>query len=151
MSSYLAGYGAGEERKAKLLKWAAIGIPAALVLALAVYFFCRHYPQRSQLSGFLDDMRSGSMASAYTRWGCSQQNPCRDYNWQRFLADFGPQGEYKDLPNAQTKEKWSCAGGIIRAFNAGRDQEVVFFISSPNPVISFAPPRQGWRGCSVLP
>lgn len=157
MSSYLAGYGEGEERKAKLIKWATIGVPLALVLAVALYFFFRHYPQRSQLSGFLEDMRQGHMASAYQRWGCSQQNPCRDYKWERFVADFGPQGLYKDLPSAKLIEKWSCSsgnqglGGIIRVFEAGPDREVMLYIAKPEPIIGFAPPRRNWRGCSILP
>ena len=151
MDSYLAGYGEGAERKAKLFKWAAIGIPAALVLGIALFFFFRHYPQRTQLSGFMADMRSGDLAAAYTRWGCTQQNPCHGYNWDRFVADFGPKGEYKDLPNAKMSEKWSCEGGIIRAFALDADKEVVLYVTSPAPVISFAPPRRGWRGCSMLP
>ena len=156
MSSYLAGYGEGEERKAKLFKWAALGIPTALVLGVVLYFFLRHYPQRSQLAGFLDDMRAGNVASAYTRWGCSQQNPCRDYNWERFLADFGPKGMYKDLPNAKLTEKWSCSpsdglGGIIRVFDAGPDHELALYVAKPQPVMGFAPPRRNWRGCSILP
>jgi len=151
MSSYLAAYGEGAERKARLFKIAAIGIPAALVLSVAAYFFFRHYPQRSQLSGFIADLQAGNHAAAYARWGCTQANPCRDYKWEHFLRDFGPQGEYKDLPSLSVNEKWSCQTGIIRGFDAGPNRELILFIAKEDSRMSFAPPRQGWRGCNMLP
>lgn len=156
MSSYLAAYGEGEERKAKLLKLAAIGVPLALLLTLAGYFFFRHYPQRQQLSGFVDDLRARNYAAAYARFGCTPVTPCRDYSMANFMRDFGPEGEFKDLPSLSVNEKWSCdtqesGGGIIRGFDAGPQRELVLFIANGDARISFAPPRQGWRGCTILP
>jgi len=151
MDSYLAGYGAGEERKAKLFKWAAIGLPTLLLVGAAAYFGLRHQPQRSQLNGFLDDLRAGQLESAYTRWGCSKASPCRDYNWERFLGDFGPQGQLKGITTAKTIQKLSCTTGIVRGFEAGPDGEVVLYVSKPDSVISFAPPQNAWRGCTFLP
>jgi hypothetical protein len=151
MGSYLAEYGAGDEWKAKIFRWAAIGVPTLLLAAIASHFFFRHYPQRAQLDAFLNDLRTGDLARAYQRWGCSKSNPCRDYSWDRFVADFGPQGQLKDLPQAKTIQKLSCTGGIIRAFDAGPDHEVVFYVSKPDSVISYAPPQNTWRGCTFLP
>jgi hypothetical protein len=151
MSSYLAAYGEGEQRQAKLFKIAAIVIPLALVLGVAGYFFFRHYPQRSQLSGFVDDIQAGRLEAAYARWGCTKANPCRDYKWENFLRDFGPQGDYKDLPSLKISEKWSCESGILRGFDAGPNRELILFVANENSHISFAPPRQGWRGCTILP
>lgn len=151
MSSYLAAYGEGEERHAKLFKAAAIGIPAVLLLGVAFYFFARHYPQRRQLDDFISDLRVGHHTAAYARFGCTPSAPCRDYKYENFLRDFGPQGEFKDLPQWKMAEKWSCDGGIIRAFAAGPDRELVLFVADGEARLSFAPPRPGWRGCSILP
>jgi hypothetical protein len=151
MSSYLAGYGEGEERKAKLFKLAVIGIPAALLLGVAVYFFARHFPQRQQLGAFLDDLQNGRHPAAYARFGCTAETPCRDYKYENFLRDFGPQGEFKNLPQRPVNEKWSCEGGIIRGFDVGPDRELVLFIAHGDSRLSYAPPRRGWRGCTILP
>jgi hypothetical protein len=151
MSSYLAGYGAGEARRAKLIQWAVIGAVLAVVLGIVGYFFGRHYAERAQLAVLVEAVRSQNHAAGHAAFGCTKQAPCRDYSLEKYLRDFGPQGEYRTLAEARVVEKWSCQGGIIRVFDFGGDKQLELFVANTDKLVSFAPPRQAWKGCNILP
>lgn len=151
MSSYLAGYGAGEARRAKVIQWAVIGAILAAVLGLVGYFFLRHYSERANLSALVEAVRSGNHVAGHAQFGCTPQKPCRDYSFEKYLGDFGPKGEYRALPEAKVVESWSCPGGIIRVFDFGGGKQLDLIVANTDKLVGFAPPRQAWKGCNILP
>ena len=151
MSGYLAGYGAGEERRAKIIKWALIGALVAVVGGTLGYFGLRHARERAQLDRLVEAVQRGDHAAGHALFGCTPEHPCRDYQMKRYLQDFGPQGEFVKLPEAKISEKWSCEGGIVRVYSFGPDKELELFVSSTDYLVSFAPTRRAWKGCTILP
>lgn len=151
MSSYLSSYGAGEQKREDLLKWSILTVIGVIVLSTVLYYSFRHYKERGRISAFLDHIESKNYEAAYQLWGCSKSQPCRDYSWEKFLGDWGPQGEYKDAHKAAISGRYSCVGGIIRTLDFGQDRTVSLWVETKDLLITFAPPPKLWKGCTYLP
>src|SRR5690348_1870653 len=93
MAGYLDNYGAGDERREKIIKTA---IVSAVVLVLAgaiLYALFHNYPEERQAKRFFELLRAKDYKSAYSLWGCTDDKPCRDYPMTEFMKDWGPDKE----------------------------------------------------------
>jgi hypothetical protein len=93
VGSYLQEYGAGEEQRNRVIKWVVIGIVAALIIAVAAYAIFHNYPEKRVANHFLADVNSKNYQSAYRDWGCTSEHPCPNYDYNRFMQDWGPSGK----------------------------------------------------------
>lgn len=90
MGSYLQQYGVEEQKRGRIIKWIVVSFTAAVILALGGYFFYHNYPEKQVVKHFLGEVNSQNYKSAYADWGCTAQHPCRNYDFNRFLQDWGP-------------------------------------------------------------
>jgi hypothetical protein len=91
MSSYLQGYGVGEERRNRIVKRIILSFVAALVLAWALYLIFQNYTEKQLVKQFLAEVNARNYQKAYVDWGCTAQTPCPNYSYSRFLEDWGPE------------------------------------------------------------
>ena len=141
MASYLETYGAGEEKRAqreRLLKRAALVFLALLAAAGLGWFFLRNYKEDQQASAFVELLRKKDYPAAYAMWGCTVEKPCRDYDYKRFLEDWGNTGIHADASAVTVESVRNCTGGIIRKLKYPGD-EVLIFVSRSDLQISFPP------------
>ncbi len=115
MAGYLDDYGIEEARRGRLVKR---GILAAVLLAIlgsALYLGLRTYSARRQVTLFLEHLRHQDYKNAYALWGCTDSSPCPDYNFQRFLEDWGPKSPHANAAAAQIKKMnaRSCGPGVL--------------------------------------
>ena len=90
MGSYLQNYGAGEERRNQIIKriiWISL---AVIVVGSTLYFVFHNYPEKQLVKRFLAQLNKHDYKQAYNTWNCAADQTCRDYNYQRFLQDWGP-------------------------------------------------------------
>ncbi len=90
MGSYLQQYGAGDERRSRIVKRIVLSCIAVVVLAIAAYFFFHNYPEKQVAKHFLAEVNAHQYQDAYRDWGCTAQHPCPNYDYQRFMQDWGP-------------------------------------------------------------
>jgi hypothetical protein len=90
MGSYLQTYGAGDERRNRIRKFIILGVAAALILTIAGYFFFHNRSETKTVERFLAEVNSHNYPAAYADWGCTMANPCKNYDYTRFLEDWGP-------------------------------------------------------------
>jgi hypothetical protein len=90
MAGYLQNYGAGEEHRNRIVKFIILGVLAALILALAAYLFLHNRSEEKTVEHFLAQVNAHDYKDAYVTWGCTEANPCRNYDYARFLEDWGP-------------------------------------------------------------
>jgi hypothetical protein len=90
MGAYLQNYGAGEERRNRTIKFIILGALAALILALIAYFFFHNRSEEKTVEHFLAQVNAHDYQDAYVTWGCTEAHPCRNYDFGRFLEDWGP-------------------------------------------------------------
>ncbi len=61
-----------------------------MVLAVIAYFILHNYFEKRVAKEFLSEVNAGQYQKAYEKWGCTAQHPCPNYDYQRFLEDWGP-------------------------------------------------------------
>ena len=151
MASYLENYGAGEAKREGIVKWTVISVLSVLVLSVVLFYSFRHFAERQALDKFVDALKSKDYKAAYATFGCTDSNPCRYFAYEKFLQDFGPSGVYKDPSAVKMTQKWSCVGGIIRVLDFGGGNEADLIVDYDKRLVAYAPPRNMWRGCTILP
>jgi hypothetical protein len=151
MAGYLDQYGKGDAERESLIRWGLLAALGVIVLSVVLFYAFRHFPERQKLDGFLDSLKAGNFEQAYTFWGCSKEKPCRDYKWESFLRDWGPEGEYKPAREGRISERYSCQDGILRTIDLGGGKGVDVMVTKGDRLLTFAPPREMWKGCTILP
>ncbi len=72
MPGYLEGYGAGEEKREKLIKRIALFVVLALIVGGVSYFFLRNFRETQQTKLFFELLRKQDYVAAYRLWGCTR-------------------------------------------------------------------------------
>ncbi|MBM3735465.1 MAG: hypothetical protein FJW39_06725 [Acidobacteria bacterium] len=143
MPGYLDGYGESDARREKTLKRIAVAVGAVLVVGLAGYFLLRNHREKGQVDAFLNHIRAKQFEQAYALFGCTQASPCRDYPFDKFLQDWGPQSNHPDPGTIKLAALKSCDGGIIQFVNWGND-EIRLWVNRADLTLSYAP----WPICN---
>src|SRR3954454_4655033 len=89
MGSYLQQYGAGDERRIRIIKRIVMAAAIIIILAVGAYLFFRNYPEKRVVKHFLSEVNGHQYEAAYRDWGCTPEHPCRDYDFNRFMRDWG--------------------------------------------------------------
>jgi hypothetical protein len=90
VASYLQQYGAGDEQRNRIIKRIILGAIGAIIIAIAAYLFFHNFPEKQVAKHFLADVNSGQFQQAYRDWGCTAEHPCKNYDFNRFMEDWGP-------------------------------------------------------------
>lgn len=139
MGSYLQHYGAGEERRNRKIK-ILIGSGVALVVLLWVFYLVFHnYSEKRAVERFLSQLNTHNYPQAYSAWGCTTNSPCTNYDYQRFLEDWGP--------NKKIGSPWKIAsvdgcksfvtvnvqasGAELESLGVARGSQTIMFAPSP--------------------
>jgi hypothetical protein len=143
MSEFLNNYGvqdAKREKRWKLIIWTTLIIA---VISISSYFFLRTYFEKQTLNRFLSLLKERNYPAAYEMWGCTDENPCRDYAYQKFLEDWGPGSLWSDPYYAEIAKVRYCGGTVIfNMFIKGDDVNLV--VNKSTQEIGFAP----WATCT---
>lgn len=148
MASYLESYGAIEERKAKNrrnVKYGLIALFCALVLGLLLYAVFHNYSEEQQTKAFLADLQNHRYQDAYAMFGCTAQNPCRDYAYSKFMDDWGPNTPHGNEANVHIALSQSCGNGVLIRLSYPSADPVLLIVDRATKGISFAP--SDWIEC----
>jgi hypothetical protein len=143
MAGYLDQYGAGEERREKILKVTLLALVALLIAGGVAYWFLKNYRQEQQAQRFFDLLARRDYQAAYTLWGCTEAEPCRDYPFSEFLKDWGPEGRNPRPESFRIARSRSCGSGVILTVDVGNNQEEKLWVERDDLTIGFSP----WPGC----
>jgi len=141
MSTYLDNYGQADARRERRWKWIIGAVVLVAILAATGYFTFRDYREEQQAKRFLALLKEKNYPEAYKLWGCSVEQPCRDYSFERFKEDWGPTLAADAVRKTGQR---SCQGGIIQVYNAGKPDNILLFVDRRDRIISFAP----WEYCN---
>lgn len=142
MNSYFEGYGAGEERRSRLLKRLAVAVVAGMLVAFAAWYFLRDRNEKLRAGEFLGLVRAGQFEAAYKLWGCTEQTPCRDYPFEKFLDDWSAKGGHDPAKMTVTGMQ-RCRSGIIQTVSWGSGDNIPLWVNRGDLSLSIAP----WPRC----
>ena len=111
----------------------------AIIASLAGYAYFHDFREKRQVARFLGLVSQKQYEEAYRLWGCDPARPCRDYNMEKFLEDWGPKSLYGDVSRARVRRTRSCQDGVIQILEYGPGDEVLLYVDRQNRHISYSP------------
>lgn len=143
MGSYLDNYGVKDAKRERLIKRILLSLLTVMVVSVTLWFFFRDYREEGRIRDFLAALQRKDFPAAYEMFGCSQANPCRDYGYERFLEDWGPNSAAADPSAIQREKVKSCDHGIIQVLKV-KGEEIILYVDRENLTVNFSP----WPVCT---
>jgi hypothetical protein len=143
MSEFLDNYGVVDERRERRVRRILYTLLSLAIVGGTLWFFFRNYKEESRVKEFLTLLERKDYKAAYAMWGCSDATPCRDYKFERFMADWGPQSDAGNVAAIRRTKVKSCNNGIIQLLQI-KGQDVNLYIDRATLVVGFAP----WPVCN---
>jgi hypothetical protein len=139
MEGYLEKYGAGEERREKIVKWVVVSILVVLGGGGLLYAAFRDYPEERQVGRFLQLLGQHNYQAAYALWGCTTPDAraCHDYPFADFMKDWG--ADASPVTSAEVLDGESCGSGVIVDADAGKAGEKKFWVERSTHFLGFPP------------
>jgi hypothetical protein len=153
VAGYLEEYGAGDERREKRFRRLVIAGVLLLIAAVVLWYYFRNFREDSRVSEFLQLLRQQNYKAAYAAWGCTESRPCPDYNFDRFLEDWGPKSGHGSMDAARVdktfRDRWnqSCRSGVIYTIRFAQGDPTWLWVEREDKTLTFAP----WPACTTRP
>ena len=142
MVGYLEQYGAGEERRGKIIKALVISVVALVVLGGTTFFIFHNYRQEQQVKRFFDLLEHKDYQAAYLLWVRTESDR-KGYAFDMFLKDWGPEGDHRDVRDFHISRSRSCGNGVILTVDLGKDQMERLWVARDDLTIGYSP----LKGC----
>jgi len=135
-TTYLEQYGAGDERRSRVIKRIIAAGLAVVIFAIAAFLFFHNRHATVLVNRFLAEVNDHQYDAAYKTWGCGLGHSCRDYSYQKFLEDWGPgkaQSEWKigDIDG--------CSTGVILNVQAKGAELQSLWVERGGNTINYSP------------
>jgi hypothetical protein len=137
VASYLQQYGAGEEQRNRVIKWIILSCIAAAIIVFAAYLIFHNYPEKQVANHFIADVNSRNYQGAYRDWGCTTEHPCPNYDYTRFMQDWGPSS--KVTPPWRVQSIDGCRAFVTINVQAQGSELQSLAVERDNHSLSFAP------------
>jgi len=142
MAGYLDQYGAGEERRGKIIKTVVLSLLAIIVIGGALLFNFHNIREERQVSKFFKDLGAHDYKAAYALFGCTDATPCRYYPFDKFMEDWGPSSGRTGFENARITRSRSCGSGVLLTVDFGNNRQEKLWVERKDMSVGF-PPVQG--------
>src|SRR5260370_27515062 len=137
MAGYLEQYGAGEERRGKIIKLLVISLVALVLIGGGLYFNFHNFREERQVKEFLSHLGSGDYKAAYALFGCTDAKPCRYYPFDKFMEDWGPNSGHAGFGEARITRSRSCGSGVLLTVAYGKNQQEKLWVELCDMSIGF--------------
>jgi len=138
MAGYLDQYGAGEERRNRIIKTLVISVVALAVLGSIAFFVFHNYRQEQAVKRFFQSLEAHDYQSAYALWVRSDSDR-RGYPFDKFMEDWGPKSPHPDVSNYRISRSRSCGSGVILTIDFGSNQQEKLWVQRDDLTIGFSP------------
>jgi hypothetical protein len=139
MPGYLDQYGAGEERRNRIIARTIIGSLAVVVVVALSWYLLENHHQESQVKAFIAAIRSGDYPAAYKAWGCTDEKPCRTYSLKALTEDWGPGKSAPDPAVLGIVDTESCNNGVLFSVAVNRTRTETLWVDKRQDGVGFAP------------
>src|SRR5882762_9471346 len=113
MPGYLDQYGAGEDRRIRIVKTIVISLVSVVVIGGILFYFFHNYREERQAKQFFAYLAARDYKAAYALFGCTDAHPCSAYPFDKFMGDWGPQSPHSDIAAARITRSRSCGSGVL--------------------------------------
>jgi hypothetical protein len=145
MAGYLEQYSASEERHGKtvkIIKTLVISVASLAVIGGVLFFVFHNYREESRVKQFYTLLQAKDYKGAYALFGCTDTKPCREYGFDMFQQDWGPNTGHDNLSNVRISRSRSCGSGVLLTVDYGTNRQEKLWVERKDMSIGF-PPVQG--------
>src|ERR1035437_57048 len=142
MTGYLDQYGAGEERRGKIVKTVVIALVALVVIGGGLIFNFYHFREERQGRQFVVHLGARNYRAAYALFACTEAKPCPYYPFDKFMEDWGPNSGHAGSGEARITRSRSCGSGVLLTVDYGTNRQEKLWVERRDMSIGF-PPVQG--------
>jgi hypothetical protein len=132
-------YGAGEERRARVIKIIVVSVLALTVIAGTVYFFFHNYRQEQQVKQYMKLLEARDYQGSRNLWTGSDSDSAR-YPMSDFMRDWGPP---VDVSGYAILDSESCDKSVIVDVDAGHAGDRKVWVDRASLSMSFPPNEAG--------
>jgi hypothetical protein len=136
---YLDQYEQGSQVFDKVVKTIACLLLAAIIGYCVYWLFFRNWREERQVDRFLTAIQEQRFEDGYQYWGCSVAEPCRDYLFNEFLDDWGPQSPLGPVKTFQLGRSYTQPNGAIIEVTVNGVRQSNLWVDGVTDVISFFP------------
>ena len=136
MAGYLDEYGAGDERRARIIKTIVVAVAGIAVLYGLLYFFFHNYRQEQQAKRFFELLEAQNYTAAYNMWVSSDADRA-GYPMKSFMEDWGPQA--MSLKSFSILDAESCGNNVIVDADLGKAGDKKLWINRQTLELGFGP------------
>lgn len=134
-------YSVSGARREELLKALALTLVASVILSGVFYFFFKNYFEERRASSFLTVLQEGDYTGAYQFWGCSVEEPCRDYDYDDFLEDWGPSSHLGRVNSFRLGRSAEVGTGVIIEIFINGQAQPELWVEKDSKIVGFSPYR----------
>jgi len=138
MAGYLDNYGAGVDRRLRIIKTLVISLVSVAIIGAILLFVFHNYREERQVKDFLAALAAKDYHAAYRMFGCTDAKPCTAYAFDKFMEDFGPAAG-RDPAQARITKSRSCGTGVILTLDYGKNKEEKLWVERKDMSIGFPP------------
>ena len=134
-------YSVSGARREEFLKALVLILVVSVLLGGIFYFFFKNYFEEHRVSSFLTALQKEDYERAYGFWGCSVENPCRDYNYEDFLEDWGPASHLGRVNSFRLGRSAEVGTGVIIEINVNGKAQPELWVEKDSKLVGFSPYR----------
>jgi hypothetical protein len=142
MTGYLDNYGAGEEKREKIVRrvalWTVIILASAGISYFFFHFVIPNRAEQAQAQRFFQLLAARDYRQAYAMWGCTDAKPCRDYPLKLFMEDWGP--DALPVTGVEVLDGETCGNGVIVDVDAGKAGDKKLWVDAKSGDLGSIPP-----------
>jgi hypothetical protein len=139
MAGYLDQYGAGEERRNRIIIRSIIALVTIIIVSALAWYLLLNHREEGIAKQFVAALKRGDTQGAYKIWNCAAADTCRDYTYEKFLRDWGPGPNGPDLRSIGLTDSEECNGGVMLTMRVNATRTEQLWIDRGGNSISFAP------------
>ena len=139
MAEFLSGFGVKDEKRERRNKRIVLAVVGLAVFGGLFYYFARTFVEERTVSRFVSLLGSQDYKGAYALWGCTDQAPCRDYKFERFMEDWGPKSPYGRTSDISKTLAEPCGNAVWVTLKTPTTEELGLAVDGDTRLISFTP------------
>lgn len=139
MAGYLDEFGVKDAKREKRNKIIIYSVLALVIGGGTIWYFARTFTEERVVKRFISSLESKDYKAAYAMWGCTDQSPCRDYKFDKFLEDWGEKSPYSKPSEISITLAETCGNSVWISIQTPKTEELGLSVDPETRFLSFTP------------
>lgn len=136
---YLSNFGVADAKREKRFLRTVALIVGSVLLATFLWLYFRTFYEERAVHQFLSNLQKHDYKTAHAQFGCTDATPCRDYDFTKFMEDWGDKSPYADVSNVKVTLAEPCGNTVWVTIKHPGQKELGLGVDTETRIITFAP------------